>query len=128
MSWDYLSLWPYAPDGFISSRDERTLQGATRRNIRQPALEYALYAVDNRLDQGDEVYGGNPYQYVPVVVQGWGAIEYSQHRWLDEPEPYQQHDPTLRQLAQNAYRSLDHTWRSIIGNNAQSDWDSPGGW
>ena len=109
---EYLGLWPWAPGGYGSARDEQAIMGATARNIRQPALRYARRAA-GALDRGDEHFCRNANAYIPVLIAGYGEIRANIHQTVDNPNPAQPNPPSMRQLTQSLYNGVNALWQRI---------------
>ena len=111
---EYLNDWGWAPQGFINAQDERDM--AYRHvacNERMPMLAYA-YALPftEHADKGDEVYGGDSFQYIPTEVQMGAAIAMRNLAEAGEL-PIQTRDPGMNQLLQSLYQRTADFWGMI---------------
>ncbi len=120
---EYLGLWPWAPGGYVDRRDAQAITAAVARNIRQPGQRYARTVAWERLDRGDESFGGNSNAYIPVLIAGYGEIRANIGALVGETNPAQPQPPSMRQLTQQLYSSASSLWQRIRSSN-NSGWNS----
>ena len=111
---DFLGDPTWAPQGFVSEEDERVMYyHAVTANvlIREMAYAYNL-PFTAHADRGDEVYGGDPFQYIPTEVQVGAAIAMRNMAAAGEL-PVHAESPGMAQLLQSLYQRTAQFWQDI---------------
>ena len=115
---EYMGLWDYSPNGFISERDEQA-QALAQIN---PHLSVQHWA--NELcfqDKGDEEYNPNPYAYVPTNFQIVSAIE-AYNRQSPNEGPTYNLEPGMNNLLQGIQQSIQNLLNNIRASTGTSQW------
>jgi hypothetical protein len=111
---DFLNLWPYAPQGFVSEQDEADMYyRSILCNEAVVGLSYAqnvCFSADPYVS--DEKYGGDSFQYIPTEVQVASAIALRNMATAGEL-PVQNNAPGMTQLLQSLYQRTSEFWQQI---------------
>jgi hypothetical protein len=111
---NFLNDPTWAPQGFVSAADEADMYyAAVNRNIRIPGMLYAQNVPFTKdADHGDEVYGGDSFQYIPTETQVAAAVTMANMMTAGEL-PVQSNDPGMNQLLQSLYQRTADFWNQL---------------
>lgn len=99
----------WAPNGFISSEDER----AEKMALINPHMVNMAWSRELAFHEiGDEYYGGSAYAYIPTELQIASLVRRIN---LDTPTegPVHFNEPGQLQIVQSLYHSLNELWQKI---------------
>lgn len=112
---DFLGIDTWAPQGYVSAKDEQVMYyHSVTANVRIRELAYSWnnnFTAAGR-DRGDEVYGGNSFQYIPTEVEVGAAIAMRNMATADVL-PVQANSPGMAQLLQSLYQRTAQFWQDI---------------
>jgi hypothetical protein len=110
----YIGNPTWAEQGFVSPEDEDRMHWQyVQNNIAMVGLRYAYdVCFSNDPYKGDEVYGGDAFQYIPTEVEVGAAIAMRNMSTAGEA-PIQTNDPGMTQLVQGIYQNMARFWQDI---------------
>ena len=116
----FAGLWPWAPGGAVSAKDEQ----AQALALVNPWTEEAhyLYAAGDTLDHGDEVIEPNTFAYIPTETQVGAAIAALNMQIMSTPGPVMDSQPSLAQLSKSLYAQASELWQEIAAADTEG-WD-----
>lgn len=110
---DFLGRPTWEPGGFVSTEDELAQHAAYAGSIRMAAMNYAYNVpFGSNADRGDEIYGGDSFQYIPTEIEVGAALAMRNMASAGEL-PVHTNDPGVQQLLQSIYQNTARFWQDI---------------
>lgn len=109
---NYLGNGTWSPNGFINAQDEHVQNYPIEQALVVPTLFYAYHFPFDGRQNGDEMFGGNSYQYIPTELSINTALTMRNAASAGE-FPLQDNPPGMTQLLQSLYQKMSSFWQSV---------------